>query len=273
VFFFVTAGGAPIPTREKINDIFVELGVIDPDHESLHEIGILIGGTEDQSLHHDCARRFVRWYPQPITGKENERELSEILGVLDGFEVDVLRYNTVMSSPYAPSSMLVALGNEGEMFVGVQKDRILRRSVGSKRCVIDGADNVEYEIVRETDMLVVLRVKGGVIFTGDFPHCGVRNVGRGTPEEVLVNELNQKIQAILEDFSARQRVSRSKAVVDMLCRFPGLDKLSRLHCSTQTHDCGISIPFNMIGYASCLMNKRDDRCHEEESNNCVPRPF
>jgi hypothetical protein len=265
------AYGAPIPTREKINEIFVELGVIDPEHESLHEIGILIGGTEDQSLHHDCARRFVKWHPEAMTGKESQKELANMEGVLDGFEIDVLRYNTVMSSPYAPSSLLVGLGPSGDMLVGVQKDRILRETLGSKWCVIEGADDVKYEIVRETGTLAVLRVSGGVIFTGDFPHCGVRNFHRGTPDEELVKDLNQKIRTITNEYSSRQRVSRSKTVVEMLGQFPGLNRLCRLHCSTQTHDCSISIPFNMIGYAECFANQRDDRCLDTDSNECETR--
>lgn len=239
--------------------------MIDQEHESLHEIGILVGGTEDQSLHHDCARRFVKWYPEPLTGKETKKELAAKDGIIDGFEIDRLRYNTVMSSPHAPSSMLVALGSSGEMLVGVQKDRIMRETQGGKWCSIEGADGARYEIVRESDTLVVLLVKGGVIFTGDFPHCGVRNFSRGTRENEMLNNLNQKIQKINEEYATRP-LSRSRAIVEMLGRFPGLDQLSRLHCSTKTHDCSISIPFNMIGYAECFSNQRDDRCFAYETN-------
>ena len=101
------------------------MGIISPSHEGLQEIGILIGGTEDQNLHHDIATQFVKWYAEPINGTETAKNLSG-KEVLVGWESDRIQYNKMMSSPYAPSTALFALGPTGEMLLGVQKDRILR---------------------------------------------------------------------------------------------------------------------------------------------------
>jgi hypothetical protein len=102
------------------------MGIISPNKERLDEIGILIGGTEDQSLHHDIARKFVHWYAEPINGTEVAKDLSNQRVVLVGWEVDRIRCNKIASSPHAPAAVLIALGPTAEMLLGVQKDQILR---------------------------------------------------------------------------------------------------------------------------------------------------
>lgn len=135
----------------------------------------------------------------------------------------------------------------------------------SDECTIFRGDGTKYKIVRENDNIVVLSVAGGVVFTGEFPHCGVRNFRRGTKEDEMMEELYSKITTFVEGHNPRQRLSRDKAIVDMLCNFPGLSRLSRLHCSITARKCCISIPFNMIGYANCFLNERDDRCYQNDT--------
>lgn len=95
-------------------------GVINPLAETVSDLGILIGGTEDQSLHHDTARQIVTWVPQdPGTS-------TTLVNPVSGWEVDRLEYNTAMSSPYAPSSVLVGMTDSNEVLLGVQKDQIIR---------------------------------------------------------------------------------------------------------------------------------------------------
>ena len=91
-----------------------------PEHERIHDLGILIGGTEDQSLHHDIPRQTTCWLKEPP-------EQGVKLGIqANGWEFDRLDYNDAMASRYAPSSMLFGMGDRGECYVGVQKNQIER---------------------------------------------------------------------------------------------------------------------------------------------------
>lgn len=50
----------------------------------------------------------------------------------------------------------------------------------------------------------------------------------------------------------------------MLCEFPNLNKLCRLHCSTEMLKGQISVPENMIGFDGCTPNPPDRRCFEND---------
>lgn len=120
-------GGRPVKTRLAIERLFIEMGIITSDHECLDEIGLLVGGTEDQSLHHDIARKFVHWYDEPKSENEASDDHSNVeAAALVGWEVDRLRYNKMISSQFGPAAVLISLGNGAEMLLGIQKDQILR---------------------------------------------------------------------------------------------------------------------------------------------------
>merc|ERR1712063_24281 len=94
-----------------------------------------------------------------------------------GWEIDRLEYNAAMSSRNAPASILLGMNDKVEALLGVQKDQVVRCDEGdSKKCQIIGGKGEVYEIVRENKSLVVIKADNAVMFTGDFPHAGVRNV-------------------------------------------------------------------------------------------------
>jgi hypothetical protein len=246
--------GSRVRTRHAVEQILT--GIFNPETEALYDLGILVGGTEDQSLHHDVARQCVSWLPQEcLTSCETG------MNPVTGWEIDRLTYNEAMSSPIAPSSILICMGDAGEVLLGVQKDQVLR--IGSKFCRIKGGVDKEcFEIVRENEFLVVLRAKIGAMFTGDFPHAGVRHVKLNSPQEQLLKILNIRIASVLEQYADHDRLAQMKAVVGVLCRFPNLDQLCRLHCSTEITAANLSIPANSIGFSDCLANLPDNRCME-----------
>lgn len=249
--------GNRVRTRQAVEQILT--GIFNPETEALYDLGILVGGTEDQSLHHDVARQCVSWLPQECL---NSCETGMI--PVTGWEIDRLAYNEAMSSPIAPSSILICMGDAGEVLLGVQKDQVLR--IGSKFCRIKGGVDKEcFEIVRENEFLVVVRAKIGAMFTGDFPHAGVRHVKVNSPQERLLMELNNRIASVLEQYIDYDRLAQMKAVVGVLCRFPNLDQLCRLHCSTEIRAANLSIPANTIGFSDCLANLPDNRCMEGDT--------
>jgi hypothetical protein len=248
--------GALVSTRKEAENILS--GIFNPETEALYDLGILIGGTEDQALHHDVARQVVSWLPE-------RRLVSDEPGMdpVNGWEIDRLAYNEAMSSSNAPSSVLIGMGDARHVLLGVQKDQIIR--VGGSFCRIKGGpDNQCFEIVRENEFLVVVKAKTGVMFTGDFPHAGVRNVKVDSKEEELLKALNKRIANVLEKYPDYDRLAQTKAIVDVLCRFPNLDQLCRLHCSTEITTGNLSIPANTIGFCECLANPRDPRCLESD---------
>jgi hypothetical protein len=250
--------GFLIPTRKAVERILS--GVFNPETEVLDDLGILIGGTEDQALHHDVARQCVYWLPEKC------RYSGEVDTVpVGGWELERLDYNEAMSSPNAPASLVVGMGDATEVLLGVQNDQTIR--VAEKVCCIKGGvDNEYFEIVRENKFLVVVRAQSAVMFTGDFPHAGVRNVKAGSSQEQLLSSLNNRIAKVLEQYPDDDPVAQTKAVVAVLCRFPNLDQLCRLHCSSEMTNAKLSIPANTVGFSDCLANTPDTRCLESDEH-------
>jgi hypothetical protein len=236
-----------ISTRKAVEHVLGD-GVIASDKEALYDLGIIIGGTEDQSLHHDVARRFVNWFPNEY-GNQNYAFMAPVTG----WEVDRLAYNAAMSSSNAPASILLGMSNDQEVLLGVQKDQIIR--IGDTVCRIKGGiESQSFDIVRENDFLVVIRANKGLLFTGDFPHAGVKNVLCNSNQERLLMQLNKRIDFVLDHFEANDRLAQIKAVLSILCNFPSLDTLCRLHCSTEMKLDSLRIPTNSVGFYSCQAN-------------------
>lgn len=250
--------GYQIPTRKVVERILSD--VFNPETEVLDDLGILIGGTEDQALHHDVARQCTYWLPEKC------RYSDEVYAVpVGGWELERLDYNEAMSSPNAPASLVMGMGNTSEVLLGVQNDQIVR--VAEKLCCIKGGvDNECFEIVRENKFLVVVRAQPAVMFTGDFPHAGVRNVKVGSSQEQLLLSLNERIAKVLEQYPDDDPVAQTKEVVAVLCRFPNLDQLCRLHCSSEMTNAKLSIPANTVGFSDCLANTPDTRCLESDEH-------
>ena len=177
--------------------------------------------------------------------------------------MDRLEYNAAMASPAAPGSLLVGLHGGDSVYLGVQKDQIVR--IGKDKCKVrNGKHDEILPIVRENDHLVVVEAKRGVMFTGDFPHAGVRNFSADSDEQRLMDMLKEKIAEIADRYPVHERVLRTKATVEMMANFPGLNKLCRLHCSTRMVKGGILVPDNSVGFDGCLPNEPDRRCFEND---------
>jgi hypothetical protein len=251
--------GSVITTRAVVENLLT--GIFDPRSEALYDLGILIGGTEDQSLHHDVARQCVSWIPEKVHSVDGVG-----MNPVGGWEIDRLGYNEAMSSPNAPSSVLICMGDAEEVLLGVQKDQVIRSKNASNMCrILGGKKGQTFEIVRENEFLVVLRAKTGVMFTGDFPHAGVRNVKVGSKQDDLLKLLNEGIAGVLDQFSEQDRLGQTRAIVEVLCNFPNLDQLCRLHASTEITTGNLCIPANTIGFCDCLANPPDARCLEDDT--------
>jgi hypothetical protein len=121
---------------------------------------------------------------------------------------------------------------------------------------VDGKADEEFRIVRENDFLVVLLANPGVMFSGDFPHAGVRNFPKGSRGDKLMERLNSSIQSILDEAEegGEEHSDTRKDIMSLMCGFKDLDKICRLHCSTEPLVDWLRIPRNTVGFVGCRPN-------------------
>jgi hypothetical protein len=105
-----------------VESILTQEGIVNPAFEAIHDLGLLFGGTEDQSLHHDIARQTSVW----VKCRPSVDSALDSANLVPGWEVDRLEYHEAMASAWAPSSILLSLGNSDEVHIGVQKDHVIR---------------------------------------------------------------------------------------------------------------------------------------------------
>eukprot|EP00549_Striatella_unipunctata_P011611 CAMPEP_0118723340 /NCGR_PEP_ID=MMETSP0800-20121206/31950_1 /TAXON_ID=210618 ORGANISM="Striatella unipunctata, Strain CCMP2910" /NCGR_SAMPLE_ID=MMETSP0800 /ASSEMBLY_ACC=CAM_ASM_000638 /LENGTH=414 /DNA_ID=CAMNT_0006631757 /DNA_START=843 /DNA_END=2088 /DNA_ORIENTATION=- len=245
-----------IESRRAVADILKEQGVYNPEFERLHDVALLFGGTEDQSLHHDVARQVTSWMKE----RPSTMEMVDKGNPITGWEIDRLEYNEAMESPFAPSSVLIGMSQTSDTLLGVQKDQVKRDSEGFCT-ILGGKKGQKFKIVRENDYLVVLKIPAGCQFTGDFPHAGVRNVRTGSDEDFLMRKMNRKIAEIGEKY---QGTEHGNKLVEMMCSLKGLGSLCRLFCSTEMRNTEVYMPKNAVGFSKCLPNTPDPRCYQDD---------
>jgi hypothetical protein len=102
---------------QRIQTLLADDGVIHNQYEFVNDFGLIIGGSEDQSLHHDISRTFSYWVDSIAENKDDTYQQM-------GWEVDRLQYNEAMSSPFAPCSILLGLGDEPHVYLAIQRDQI-----------------------------------------------------------------------------------------------------------------------------------------------------
>jgi hypothetical protein len=300
-------------TRQKVQDILESAGIVDSSCERIHDLGLLVGGTEDQSLHHDISRQWTFWmqsvapgtadgtdssnhkYKQQQQQQQQQQESPEQMKQVLGWEFNRIGYNDAMADTHAPASFLLSMHRDvhkRHVKVGVQKDQVQivnePENGYHRMCrVLHGREFESFPILRENAHLVVVSVETGCVFTGDFPHAGVRNVDPDSMEEQRLDDLNHRITGILLESSINSvdHASTTQRITEMFCDYDGFDSLCRLHFSTELITAEkeeeaavryssslyspsrhgnqrrrrgtIMIPRNTIGYTECHCNPAD----------------
>ncbi len=216
-----------------------ESGCIDLTKEIVHDIGLLIGGSEPQPFHFDVA------------------------SVKD---VNDKNYYQVMSLPNAPAVSLLAcngltrIGVEKKCLAQVtEKDAVVRkgRFVEKGRKGEGGEVEVagEIEMVRymeggksKVETMYIIQSRKGFQFRGDFNHAGMPPLtidGEGRKAWNRVNEIvmplvvhQTKLPSLLEE------------VFEKLCEVPSLDQITRLHCMVIPRNTEFTIPSKYVGHTS-----------------------
>jgi hypothetical protein len=125
-----------VRTRRRVEQLLARHGCVNKAKEHIHDLGILMGGTEDQSIHHDIPRQttsFLPFDPEEYhrTNEQQQQRMTQTPRraevAASGWEFDRAAYNDAMISPWAPSSLLLGMGDDFKVLVGVQRNQVDRK--------------------------------------------------------------------------------------------------------------------------------------------------
>ncbi len=212
-----------------------EMGIIDLERDSIHDIGLIFSGSVPQPIHFDIAKV-----------KANKDCYEEVMGL-----------------PNSPAVIL--LGFSGPIQIGVEKSQAEMVSSDESfypKCKIKGGvPGEEFVVVGEveqlsikmgkeyTDEMYILKSEGGFMFKGDFLHAGYP---AATVDQDVEMQAWKSVNEILMDFSANPYLWDKKYgqtdVFERLLAVPNLDTIARLHCMVKPRDKEFIIESAGIGF-------------------------
>ncbi len=78
-------------------------------------------------------------------------------------------YNKTMMHPNAPISILVGLGEDPKICLGIQRDQMLPQDNGESGVVTDG-DAKALKVIHNSDKMAVIETKPGCMLRGNLHH-------------------------------------------------------------------------------------------------------
>lgn len=216
---------------EDIQKLLTQHGVLNHENEELEDCAILFGGNKKQKIHHDIARKFLCW-----DNKQDDTDFSH-------FDIDLNNYNNAIASPFAPSSMLISLHDKGVCRLGLQHNKVELYESRDRCRVISGCD-VCYNVHScEDNNIVVVDVEVGIVFTGDFPHCGVECITTNDSDEDVLHK-------VVEKFKNKKKIHLMK-YWKFLQNCKNLNNIARFHCTTRMKNQIYCKPSDTVGFYDC----------------------
>jgi hypothetical protein len=213
-----------------------ESGCIDLKKEFVHDIGVLVGGSEPQPLHFDAAQ------------------------VKDVNDKD---YNEVMNLPNAPAVAVMAC--KGVTRIGVERSMLSHVSVKNeavkKGYIVEKGKKkgAEVEVAGEIDRLrvmeggdssmeklYIIQSSKGFIFRGDFSHAGMPPLTLDGEGQKAWNKVNEILAPLV--VSGSKAPALLEEVFGKLCEVPSLDSIARLHCMVMPRDRKFTIAPKYVGH-------------------------
>jgi hypothetical protein len=203
-----------------LKTLLAEYGIIDSNVEEMYDVSILIGGTKDQQVHFDNPRIFGGY------SSKDDSPLNNFV-YKEGHEINRELYNKDLHRKLGPASIILDVTTRlCGVSLGVLKEFIIPRDV-NKASIKCGRDGEEFRVVSSNTKGTIINVEGaGVIFAGDFPHYGVKNV----------EEKNQALNENLMKFVAGIGTTISKKSYLLLEQTNNLNELSRLFLKVKPRD-------------------------------------
>jgi len=209
----------------KIQETLQTHNLVNLDKEDIYDVSILIGGTAQQQPHFDNPRIYGCRRLKGFEGKnpasgDSYTYLHEINRAL--YNEDVMRED-------GPASMIFDVTNRK---CGI-KLGVLTYFLdinGNEATVKFGKKGETFPVVEHAKNTSIIDICGaGVIFAGDFPHFGVRNVDKSN------KKLNDNMINLFEKLNEKDPDDK-KGLVTILKSTPGLDELCRLFLKVKPKD-------------------------------------
>jgi hypothetical protein len=203
----------------KIKNLLSDHNLVDLKREQVFEILLLIGGTENQELHFDNTRIFGSARKKGDEGRDPNSKSS----YNDLHEINRKLYNDEVMSDIGPASMIFDVTQRA---CGVQLGVLTNFLVveDDMASVKHGVPGETFSLIEHGDKYSVIHIEGaGVVFPGDFPHFGVRNVDKSEKKIMkimrtlfaAINKIKNKDPNNEEDCF---KVFKNTKNLDELCR-------------------------------------------------------
>jgi hypothetical protein len=213
-----------------LQNILSQHGLINIDKESIFDVSLLIGGTHEQDWHFDNPRLFASAiykddskYIDP--NDENNYYICH--------EVNRDLYNDDAKDKFAPASYLLDVtSRERGVKLGVPTYFLLND--GAKSGIKYGKPGDSFRIVNRREHKSVIHTIGsGLVFVGDFPHFGARNIGlRETKMNLTMKQLFARIDEIIE-INGKKKNPDPLLFPNLFENFDNVNELTRLFFKTK----------------------------------------
>lgn len=200
--------------------LLTEYGIIDPAKEIIYDVSLLIGGTVNQQLHTDSPRIMGGF----IKKGQNKKQPDEFV---ERHEINREEYNNDMMGQWSPASIILDMTTRlCGINLGVT-NKVIMNCSDNEVSIKYGYEGDIFKVVSKDNHGTIVNVEGaGVIFAGDFPHFGVRNVNLNNVS------LNTSMNKLFKEIAK----TSDQEAYGILENTPGINEYCRLFLKTIPKD-------------------------------------
>jgi hypothetical protein len=204
----------------KIKQLLGDHKLVNFNTDEVLEILLLVGGTERQEPHFDNTRIFGFARKQDEEGRDETLKSS----YKDLHEINRKWYNEEVMRSNGPASMIFDLTERRcGVLLGVLTQFL--NVEGDTASVKHGVPGEKFALIENGDKYSVIRIEGaGVVFAGDFPHFGVRNIAKS---EKSLNKTMMKVFDGVQKIKTKND-KNNEACFNLFKTTPAFNELCRL---------------------------------------------
>jgi hypothetical protein len=198
---------------QQVQNFLSDHDVIDTEKEDMFDLLLLVGGTVDQKMHNDFPRIFGG-------GCLEGEDVNDIGNYANAHEINRRLYNEDMMGERAPASIILDVTSR-KCGVNLGFYSSFLNKQGRETNIAGGRESDMFVVKRSLGTKAIINIEGaGVIFAGDFPHFGTRNI------KLSNNVLNKKMQEFFKVFWGK--VSNNKKMMQTCVTTKGFSDMCRL---------------------------------------------
>ena len=245
-------------------------GIINSEHEYIEDVSLLIGGTDNQSVHGDIPRTYCYW-------KDDSKNVRQV------HEVNREKYNDAVSDKHGMSSIIIDLSSDQSgFFFAIPKQTIWRQT--KTTCMTPFSNNKLRFVGEEkgpdgTD-LVIIKIITGCQFSADFMHAGANNAQKlPSSEQVAYREwlctLSKKIfnqsvplKEIFNDLNSEETFDVSKTTRFFCKTFPKKIVVMKMKENVYFPECNIG---EFDGFVQEIKEKLEMKNTKQKAKDSTPK--